>query len=249
MSSVYDVIAADYKQSRAFPFRRYVEEYTYMATIGDVTGKTILDLACGEGIYSRELSRRGAAQVVGVDLSETMIDFARQDEARAPLGIEYIVEDAWKLGRLGEFDLVVASYLLNYARSGEHLAELCAVIAANLRPGGRFITVNNNAEQPASTFEKIRKYGFTKSAHTASPHEGSEITIHIMVGDREISFANYYLSNKCCERALASAGFHSIRWQPLRVSPAGVREQGEEFWSDFLNYPPIVIFEATRSER
>ncbi|HWO26725.1 MAG TPA: class I SAM-dependent methyltransferase [Kofleriaceae bacterium] len=247
MSSVYDVIAEDYKKSREqLPFRRYVEEYTYMAAIGDVTGKTILDLACGEGLYSRELKRRGAAKVVGVDLSPAMIAFAHKEEARAPLGIEYVVEDVRKLGRLGDFDLVVASYLLNYSRSSEELAEMCAAIAANLRPGGRFITINNNAEQPVSTFEKISKYGFTKSVHTPALREGSEITIRIRIEDREISFENYYLTNECCEQALRAVGFHSIRWQPFRVSPAGIQEKGEEFWRDFLDHRPILVLEATR---
>lgn len=45
-------------------------------------GATVLDLACGTGYYSRLLLDWGAARVVGVDVSEKMIDAARE-QARA----------------------------------------------------------------------------------------------------------------------------------------------------------------------
>jgi toxoflavin synthase len=246
MSAVFDSIAADYKKTRMLPFRQYVESYTYLSTIGDLTGKTVLDLACGDGIYSREFKRAGAARVVGVDVSASMIALARQEEASAPLGIEYLIEDVWELGRIGEFDLVVASYLLNYSRTSEQLHELCAVISANLLSGGRFVAINNNPEQAIETFETIKKYGFSKRLPTPPLRDGSAITIQFEVDGREFAFENYYLSIECHERALRSAGFQAIRWQPLVLSPEGAREQGEEFWRELLDCQPVIIIEAAR---
>jgi toxoflavin synthase len=43
---------------------------------------SVLDLACGEGFYTRLLRQTGAGRVVGVDLSAGMIALARQEEAR-----------------------------------------------------------------------------------------------------------------------------------------------------------------------
>ena len=40
------------------------------------------------------LRNAGAVDVVGIDISERMIELAREQEARQPLGIEYRVEDA-----------------------------------------------------------------------------------------------------------------------------------------------------------
>jgi SAM-dependent methyltransferase len=246
MSSVYDVIAEDYKKSRALPFRHHVEAYTYLAVIGTFAGKAVLDLACGEGTYARLAKRSGAARVLGVDLSAAMIELARQEEAREPLGIEYVVEDVARLGHVGDFDLVIASFLLNYARTSQQLQEMCAVIAANLRPGGRFVTLNNNSEQAIDTYEKLRKYGYVKSVQTPSLSEGSPITITIRVEGREFSFDNYYLSLECHERALRSAGFQTVRWHALRLAPEGAQEYGEEFWGDLLDCKPIIVIEATR---
>src|SRR5205085_6680171 len=61
--------------------------------LGQVDDLCVLDLACGHGRISREIARRGA-RVVGVDLSEKLIDKARSIDASQPLGIGYINADA-----------------------------------------------------------------------------------------------------------------------------------------------------------
>ena len=45
----YDAIAAAYQDSKQLPFREYVERYTLFDLLGNVRGKAVLDVACGEG--------------------------------------------------------------------------------------------------------------------------------------------------------------------------------------------------------
>src|SRR5262245_6598559 len=94
MEAEYDRIAEQYRDAKLQPWRLHLEVYTFLQLVGDLSGKAVLDLACGEGFYSRILKRHGAARVVGVDLSARMIELARAEEAREPLGIEYRVGDA-----------------------------------------------------------------------------------------------------------------------------------------------------------
>ncbi len=54
----------------------------------DLTGKAVVDLACGEGHYTRMLPSLGAAKVVGVDRSKGMIALARAQESEHPVGLE-----------------------------------------------------------------------------------------------------------------------------------------------------------------
>ncbi len=101
--------------------------------------------------------------MVGVDLSQGMIDLARREEENNPLEIEYVVQDVTRLA-LGEtFDVVVAAYLLNYAQTSAQLLEMCSAIARHL--GVRFVTVNNNPNHRAVVGSSTRKYGFIKQAH------------------------------------------------------------------------------------
>jgi 2-polyprenyl-3-methyl-5-hydroxy-6-metoxy-1,4-benzoquinol methylase len=49
--------------------------------MGDVKGKTVLDLGCGEGYYSRVFAELGA-QVTGIDFSEEIVNAAIEEELK-----------------------------------------------------------------------------------------------------------------------------------------------------------------------
>ncbi|MEH1913482.1 class I SAM-dependent methyltransferase [Nostoc sp.] len=72
MATVFDNIALQFQKLNKLPYRLYGEAYTYLNLIGDVAGKSILDLACGEGFFTRLLKQNGAARLVGVDISSEM---------------------------------------------------------------------------------------------------------------------------------------------------------------------------------
>ena len=137
MSTDYDAVAKEYKRSKLAPWRTYIERYSLLKLLGKVRGKSVLDLACGEGFYSRLVRERGAARVVGVDLSSGMIGLGIAAEKESPLGIEYRVGDAKAYQTDERFDIVAAAYLLNYnyADTEEKLAAMCQTVARSLKPG------------------------------------------------------------------------------------------------------------------
>jgi ubiquinone/menaquinone biosynthesis C-methylase UbiE len=93
-----------------------------------------MDLACGDGFYTRRLKQRGAAEVIGVDISP--IRLAKQSEHAEPLGISYQLGDAVSLPRLGSFDLVTAIYPLTYAlKRGSSWACSGAPMTTSVRAG------------------------------------------------------------------------------------------------------------------
>jgi len=240
----YDNIAADYQEAKQSPWRLEVELWSLFQLLGDVTDLRVLDLACGEGFYTRRLRQRGAARVVGVDLSAGMIELARSQEQREPLGIEYVVEDARKLALGEQFDVVFASYLLNYAQTAQDLQEMANTISGHLVSGGHFVTVNNNPAQSLASYAATRPYGFVKAA--AGPlREGTPITYTCFLDEqRSVQFDNYYLALETHERALRAAGLGQIRWHPVRLSPDGLRTQGAGYWQPLLDAQPIVCLEC-----
>jgi 2-polyprenyl-3-methyl-5-hydroxy-6-metoxy-1,4-benzoquinol methylase len=161
MKTDYDRISREYQLSKLQPWRKYVEAHTFFKLAGDLTNKYILDLACGDGFYTRQLKLRGAANVEGVDISKEMIQLARGSEEKSPLGITYHIQDVLNLKLNNKFDLITASYLLNYAKNVEELTQFGKVISEHLNPGGRFITINSNPDYQAPV-NTLRKYGFTR---------------------------------------------------------------------------------------
>jgi SAM-dependent methyltransferase len=242
MTTDYDPIARRYQQAKQQPWRTHVERFTLLEIIGDVTGLAVLDLACGEGYYTRILAQNGARHTCGMDLSGQMIELARDQERTNPLGIEYLVGDAREVNSAAQFELVVAAYLLNYARNEHELGIMCKAIAKRLVPGGRFVTVNCSPLLNFCAAPSFLPYGFeTKASDPLRP--GTPITWTFHLDDRSFSIENYYLDQAAHEQALCAAGFRNIRWHPPRLAP----EAGEgDFWLSLLEHSPFVFIECWR---
>lgn len=69
--------------------------------IGNIEGMTVCDLACGQGKMTRQLAERGA-KVLGVDISQELLDIARREEVANAKGIRYVQDDAQLLASLSD---------------------------------------------------------------------------------------------------------------------------------------------------
>jgi 2-polyprenyl-3-methyl-5-hydroxy-6-metoxy-1,4-benzoquinol methylase len=83
---------------------------------GDVTGKTILDVGCGSGVYTVDFARRGARRVVGVDLSSNMLKLAAQEAEQHQVAdrCAFIQADFLELDLEDPFDISIAMGVFDY---------------------------------------------------------------------------------------------------------------------------------------
>jgi SAM-dependent methyltransferase len=203
----------------------------------------VLDLACGEGFYSRRLKALGAASVVGVDISAEMIRLAEQQECDESQGVEFVCADVRDLGDLGQFDVIVAAYLLHYAPSEADLVRMCRNIRRHLSDGGRFVTLNENPDQPVGRYAGYEQYGFNKTAENPRT-DGSQITYFMVAGRELFKFHAHFFTRQTYEHVLTDAGFGYVAWHPLALDPAGVDEHGADYWREYLDNPPIIGLEC-----
>jgi hypothetical protein len=123
---------------------------------------------------------------------------------------------------------------------------MCQSIAGQLPVGGRFITINENPEQPAERYRGYEQYGFSKTADR-SRREGSSITYTMVAGRDVFRFRVTHFEKATYEAALRTAGFSGIRWHPVRLDPVGIAAHGAAYWSEYLGNPPIVGLECRRA--
>jgi 2-polyprenyl-6-hydroxyphenyl methylase/3-demethylubiquinone-9 3-methyltransferase len=107
-------------------------------------GKRVVDVGCGGGILSEAMARAGAL-VLGIDLSQAVLDVAELHalEARVPAQYRTLAAEELALERPAEFDLVTCMEML------EHVPDPAASIqalASLVKPGGDVIvsTLNRN---------------------------------------------------------------------------------------------------------
>ncbi len=73
-----------------------------------------LDAGCGEGFYSIYLAKKGF-DVLGIDLSENAIKYAKQNAEKAKVKIKFLARNVSELGKLNEkFDFILEWALLHH---------------------------------------------------------------------------------------------------------------------------------------
>lgn len=236
MPPEYDPLVKAYRRSKEMPFRVWSEIPHHLEGLGPLEGLDVLDLACGEGFYTRRIRQAGASRVVGIDISPEMIELARQQEAAAPLGIRYEVGSAVSLDESSPFDVVSAAYLLNCAVDRRALAAMAQQIALQLKPGGRLVaTIGHMGGQPHVDY---RPYGMQTEIATPLT-EGAPYQIRFLLEEDSFTITDFHHSLPTYQDALQTVGFEQFEWSSCRVSREGLQKMGAEYWKTWLHFPCI----------
>ncbi len=241
----YDSIAMAYRDSKRLPFRDAIERHTLFRLLGDVRGRTVLDLACGEGHYARQIKKAGAAAVTGVDVSPAMIVLARAQDRLTRLDVRYAVSDAADYRPDEPVDLVVAMYLLSYAKTQGRLLRFLKACHRALKPGGKLVGFVDNVFDPPGSGEthRWRRHGFDKIG-PAELKPGAPVLYRFYPqGGEPFEFTNIYYPPPTWEEAFRRAGFPDLRWPILKLEP---KARGNPLFAQFMARPPVIAFTATR---
>ena len=182
-----------------FTGERAVEELTpnriwldhvarYEFAVNYVKNKNTLDIACGTGFGSKILKNNGAKEVIGIDLSEDAVNFAK--EKYISDGIQFYVGDIINIELPDKyFDAIVSFETIEHVSNQiEALCELKRV----LKPNGLLIISSPNRrltspgkslrDPPNNAFHKL-EYTFKEFIHLLS----SYFTVCEIYGQRPIS--------------------------------------------------------------
>jgi SAM-dependent methyltransferase len=131
----------------------HLKRYDFAAPL--CAGRRVLDAACGVGYGSERLLRSGAAQVVGVDVSEDAITYARTHYS-AP-GLSFEVMDVATLGfDAASFDVVCSFETIEHVdEAGRTLAEFARVLTANGTLVVSTPQVERTTTSPANPYHRV----------------------------------------------------------------------------------------------
>ncbi len=191
-------------------------------------GETILDLACGQGFFSRELHKAGA-KVMGLDISEELVKIAQKS---SPKEIQFFVSSADKLALIkdGSVDKIT---LILAVQNIENVKDTFSECTRVLKPSGSFYIVMNH---PAFRVPKKSSWGWDEKnsiqyRRIESYLFESKIEIDMHPGERKmektVSFhrpLQYYFKN------LSKAGLCVValeEWNSNKTSNSGPRARAE----------------------
>lgn len=123
--------------------------------LGEIKGKNVLDLACGQGYFSRAM-RTQSATVVGLDISKELIALAKEKNKESKNNIEFFAtpsDDLFMIKDNSQDVVVCVLAIQNIEKLNETIKECSRV----LRPKGKLYLVMNH---PAFRIPQFSDWGY-----------------------------------------------------------------------------------------
>lgn len=235
--------------ARMAVYHQHCQDPVIFNTLGDLHGKSLLDLACGDGFYTRRFRASGASPVTGIDLSPEAIARAKAIEQQENKGIEYLAGDVLKLSTNLSYDVVTAIHLLHYLDNEAEISAALEVIHNVLQPGGRFITMIANPEFDLTQHDASdskTKFGYYFSS--AEGNNGGILRFHPggFEKERELTFELRRWNRDFLDRIARDIGFEPQWYDPF-IGDAGVAEFGSDYFENFLANPQSRLLQLSKA--
>ena len=210
------------------------------ALLPNLSGLKVLDPGCGFGWFCRWARQQGAARVLGIDVSEKMLERARA--TTVDVAITYTMADMEHLElQPNSFDVVYSSLALHYV---ENLSGLMSQIYCSLVPGGALVF---SVEHPIFTAPSRPNWSLNAVGGKIWPvdsylDEGPRSTDWLAKGviKQHRTLATYI-------NLLIQIGFvigHVEEWGPTEEQIAA-----QPNWADERHRPPFLLMAATRGKQ
>ena len=218
-------------------FNDCVETPILFAMLPELRGKTVLDIGCGMGQHAKQYAGMGAASVLGIDLSEKMLAYARAHNSADHVVYQRLaMEDIDQLER--RFDLVTSSLAFDYV---EDFGGLMRKIYCLLKEGGKLVFSMSHpivtawdgaydrytrTETGERLYANLRNYcreGLRKVDWVVNGYECWHRTVSTLIN------------------AMIGAGFVIEECQEARV-PDDMREQYPALFGGTVHRPEFIFF-------
>ena len=228
-------------RSNEINFNEVIETPIITAMLPPLKDKKILDIGCGMGQHAMQYSKAGAASVLGTDISEKMLGYARENNSAENITYRRLAfEDLEQLDE--KFDVITSSLAFDYS---EDFALLMKKIYALLNDGGFLVF---SMSHPIST-----AYDGTYDRYTRT-EKGERLYANLhnysIEGERHFKwvvedYEVYHRKISTLINCIASAGFIIEECQESTV-PDEILKEHPDLFGGVVHQPDFIFFRCRK---
>ncbi|MBD5098755.1 MAG: methyltransferase domain-containing protein [Clostridiales bacterium] len=223
-------------------FNDLIETPILLGMLPDLRGKTVLDIGCGMGQHAKQYADMGAASVLGIDISEKMLEYARAHSRADNITYRQMaMEDIRGLDQ--KFDLVTSSLVFDYIKDFD---ELMKDVYGIMGDGAEFVF---SMSHPMSTAYDGQYPRYTLSESGQRLY--ANINNYFVEGQRKITWFvdNYELYHRTFSsivNSMIKAGFVIEECRESQISDE-LRERYPDVFGGTIHRPDFIFFKCGKA--
>ncbi|MBR6296580.1 MAG: class I SAM-dependent methyltransferase [Treponema sp.] len=229
-------------RAKELNFNDVIETPIISAMLPDLNGKKVLDIGCGMGQHAMQYAKSGAASVLGIDISEKMLTYARENNSAENIRYRRLAfED---LNQLDEkFDVITSSLAFDYV---EDFGSLMKEIYGMLNENGYCVFSMSHPIATAydGTYDRYTRTESGERLYANLHNYGIEglRRIRWVVDDYEV----YHRKVSTLINAIASAGFIIEECQESKL-PEEIRQKHPDLFGGVIHQPDFIFFRCRKN--
>ena len=241
-----DTFFENFRNSRSqeVNFNDCIETPILFAMLPDLRGKKVLDVGCGMGQHAKQYAEMGAESVLGIDISEKMLEYAKAHNSAGNIVYQRMaVEDIGTMN--DQFDLVTSSLVFDYI---EDFGDLMRKIRRLMKDDAELVfsmshpivtawdgvydryTRTETGERLYANLRNYCKEGFRKVDWVVKGYERYHRTVSTLIN------------------AMIQAGFVIEECQEARL-PDEMREQYPALFGGTIHRPEFIFFRCRKKRK
>ena len=234
-----DVFFESFRSSRdnEVNFNDCIETPILLGMLPDLHGKKVLDIGCGMGQHARLYSDMGAESVLGIDISEKMLAYAKANNSAENIRYERIaMEEIDTIGT--QFDLVTSSLVFDYA---EDFSGLMRKILHRMKKDAEFVF--SMSHPIVTAWDGVYdRYTRTETGERLY----ANLRNYCVEGPRKVNwivngYECYHRTVSSLINALIRAGFRIEECQEAHISDE-LRKQYPALFGGTIHRPEFIFF-------
>lgn len=241
-------ISDSYEKTKEFRFNNYVVNPHIEALVGDIGGKSLLEVGCGFGRYLEIFNRGNPSNLVGCDVCEHQIELCNQNIKSKNLTLhtlDFCNEDTPRILGENEYDIVYNVFVILYAETLKKTKTFIENSYRCLKKGGKTLICTLDIATASSYPQVFDILNFPVKLLSDEKIYTDGCTVQIEI-TKDCIVKSYHRDFSTLKKLMEEVGFKNVRKSELFLDEVALMGFSKDELNVIKNSNILLLIEADK---